>query len=80
MQKQLKSSLDECNKHQVLNALFDKNSFPLPNAMIDKEISNLQQQTLSQFGALADKFDLSLLPKEFRTTKSKKSCIGCDYE
>ena len=44
----------------------------LPNSMIDKEISNLQQQTLSQFGASADKFDLSLLPKELFEEKAKK--------
>lgn len=72
MEKQLKSSLENYNKHQVLDALFEKNSFTIPKAMIESEISNLQQQTLSQFGASADKFDLSLLPRDLFEDKAKK--------
>lgn len=72
MEKQLETSLENYNKHQVLDALFEKNSFDIPKTMIENEISNLQQQTLSQFGANAKNLDLSLLPRELFEDKAKK--------
>jgi len=72
MTRQLDASLEAYRKHLVMDKLFEENTFDLPAAMIDSEIANLQQQSLAQFGAAADNFDLSMLPRELFEEQAKK--------
>jgi|TARA_B100000767_G_scaffold261259_1_gene272713 trigger factor len=72
MMRQLDASLESHRKQLVMDTLFDQNTFDLPLAMIDSEIANLQQQSLAQFGAAAENFDLSMLPRELFEEQAKK--------
>ena len=46
--------------------------------MIDSEIANLQQQSLAQFGAAAENFDLSMLPVLFEEQAKKRVAKGSE--
>jgi len=72
MTRQLDASLEAHRKQLVMDKLFEENTFDLPAAMIDSEIANLQQQSLAQFGAAAENFDLSMLPRELFEEQAKK--------
>ncbi|MBQ77483.1 MAG: trigger factor [Cellvibrionales bacterium] len=72
MTRQLDASLEAHGKQLVMDKLFEENTFDLPVAMIDSEIANLQQQSLAQFGAAAENFDLSMLPRELFEEQAKK--------
>lgn len=72
MTRQLDASLEAHRKQLVMDRLFEEHTFDLPAAMIDSEIANLQQQSLAQFGAAAENFDLSMLPRELFEEQAKK--------
>jgi len=72
MTKQLKDAIDAKLKQQVMDGLYDNNSVDLPAAMIADEVNVLRQQSLSQFGAAAENFDMSLLPDDLFTEQAQR--------
>lgn len=72
MSRQLTDSLANSMKTQVMDALYENNKFDLPAAMIADEINVLRQQSLQQFGAAAENFDLSMLPDELYSEQAER--------
>ena len=60
-----------------MDALFENNKVDLPSAMVADEVNTLRQQSLSQFGAAAENFDMSLLPDTlFEEQARKRVALG----
>lgn len=77
MQRQLTDAIASNTKQQVMDGLFESNKVDLPAAMIADEINVLRQQSLSQFGAAAENFDISMLPNElFEEQARKRVALG----
>ena len=77
MTSQLADAIERHTKQQVMDALFDNNKVDLPAAMVADEVNALRQQSLSQFGAAAENFDMSLLPDTlFEEQARKRVALG----
>ena len=77
MTRQLADAVERHTKQQVMDGLFDNNKVDLPAAMIAEEVVALRQQSLSQFGAAAENFDMSLLPDTlFEEQARKRVALG----
>ena len=77
MTSQLADAIERHTKQQVMDALFDNNKVDLPSAMVADEVNTLRQQSLSQFGAAAENFDMSLLPDTlFEEQARKRVALG----
>ena len=77
MTGQLADAIERHTKQQVMDGLFDNNQVDLPAAMVADEVNALRQQSLSQFGAAAENFDMSLLPDTlFEEQARKRVALG----
>lgn len=76
MEKQLQEAIDSQLKTNVLDALLEQNPVELPAALIQQEIQQLREQTLSRFGGAAENFDMSLLPDEMFDEQAKRR-VSC---
>lgn len=80
MERELKQTLKNHLKKQVLDAVLEKNKIDVPNALIQQEIGVMRRQMLQQFGGGAqfDGLDLnSLLPAEmFSEEATRRVTLG----
>ncbi|HAB56143.1 MAG TPA: trigger factor, partial [Cellvibrionales bacterium] len=77
MTRQLADAVERHTKQQVMDGLFENNKVDLPAAMIAEEVVALRQQSLTQFGAAAENFDMSLLPDTlFEEQARKRVALG----
>ena len=77
MTSQLADAIERHTKQQVMDALFENNKVDLPAAMVADEVNALRQQSLTQFGAAAENFDMSLLPDTlFEEQARKRVALG----
>lgn len=80
MERELKQTLKNHLKKQVLDAVMEKNSIEVPNALIEQEIDAMRRQTLQQFGGgeqFADMDLNSLLPAEmFSEQATQRVSLG----
>lgn len=58
MARELKNTLNNQTKHKVMDALLAVTNIPVPKALIDTEIENMQKNFLQQFGSQGDIKDL----------------------
>ncbi len=65
-------------KEQVLNGLLKENQFDIPQALIKGEIDALRNQTVQQYGGIADNVDFkSILPDNlFREQAERRVALG----
>lgn len=65
-------------KEQVLNGLLEANQFDIPQALVKGEIDALRNQTLQQYGGMADNIDFkSILPDDlFREKAERRVALG----
>ncbi len=80
MERELKQTLKNHLKKQVLDAVLEKNKIDVPNALIQQEIGVMRRQMLQQFGGGAqfDGMDLdNLLPAEmFSEEATRRVTLG----
>ncbi len=80
MERELKQTLKNHLKKQVLDAVKEKNVIEVPNALINQEIDVMRRQTLQQFGGgeqFADMDLNSLLPAEmFSEQATQRVSLG----
>lgn len=80
MERELKQTLKNHLKKQVLDAVSEKNTIEVPHALINQEIDAMRRQTLQQFGGGAqfENMDLnSLLPAEmFSEQATQRVTLG----
>lgn len=80
MERELKQTLKNHLKKQVLDAVKEKNAIEVPNALINQEIDVMRRQTLQQFGGgeqFADMDLNSLLPAEmFSEQATQRVSLG----
>lgn len=78
MDREKRKALRAKLKGQVMEALISAHDIDLPKALVASEIDALRQQTVQQYGAIADKIDIkALLPDEmFAEQASKRTALG----
>lgn len=80
MERELKQTLKNHLKKQVLDAILEKNKIDVPNALIQQEIGVMRRQMLQQFGGGAqfDGMDLdNLLPADmFSEEATRRVTLG----
>lgn len=72
MQTQLKDAIDNHLKQQVMDGLFEQNTFELPATTVNQQIETLREQAIARFGGNAEGFDKSLLPDEMFTEQARR--------
>lgn len=79
MGRELTQALKNRVKAQVLDAVLEKNSIEVPQALIDQEVGVMRKQMLQQFGGAdqLENFDESLLPAElFSEQATRRVTLG----
>lgn len=78
MEREKKKALRSKLKEQVMNALIESNKIELPKALVQSEVDALRNQTMQQYGAIAEKIDVkALLPDEmFVAQAEKRTALG----
>ncbi len=71
MQREVKSSIKNKIKTQIMDALLELQQLDVPKALIDMEIDQLRRQAITQFGGGA-KLDPNLLPAEMFSAQAKR--------
>ncbi len=77
MERELEQSLHNTLKNNVLDSLFEKVKFTVPNALIDEEIENLMKPYLESAKRQKLKHEDMQLPKEvFKDQAQKRVALG----